>query len=67
MSDATEQKEQHLRKHSAFYTGADDVADPLFDQSEFFDPRDLVQVKYEGCNSPSAFWISCGRKGLGRC
>lgn len=47
MSDATEQKEQHLRKHGVFYAGADHVADPLFDQSEFFDPRDLVLVKYE--------------------
>lgn len=26
---------------------ADHVRHPLFDQSEFFDPRDLVQVKYE--------------------
>jgi transposase len=42
-----DQKEQHLRKHSAFYTDADGVTDPLFGQSEFFDPRDLVLVKYE--------------------
>src|SRR4051812_49751372 len=26
---------------------ADDVRDPAFVDSEFFDPRDLVQVKYE--------------------
>ncbi len=47
MSDADDQKEQHLRKHGAFYTDANAVADPLFDQNEFFDPRDLVLVKYE--------------------
>jgi transposase len=47
MSDATDQKEQHLRKHGAFYAGAAGVVDPLFDQSEFFDPRDLMLVKYE--------------------
>lgn len=47
MSDAGDQKEQHLRKRSAFYANGNAVADPLFDQSEFFDPRDLVLVKYE--------------------
>ncbi len=47
MSVANDQKEQHLRKHGALYADADAVVDPLFDQSEFFDPRDLVLVKYE--------------------
>ncbi|MCC7083478.1 MAG: hypothetical protein IT427_00560 [Pirellulales bacterium] len=47
MSDAGDQKEQHLRNHGAFYANAHAVADPLFDQSEFFDPRDLMLVKYE--------------------
>lgn len=47
MSDAIDQKAQYLRKHGAFYVGADAVADSLFDHSEFFDPRDLVLVKYE--------------------
>ena len=47
MSDAVDRKVQHLRKHGAFHAGADAVADPLFDDSEFFDPRDLVLVKYE--------------------
>lgn len=47
MSVANDHKEQHLRQHGAFYAGADAVVDPLFDQSEFFDPRDLVLVKYE--------------------
>jgi transposase len=45
MSDKDDPKEQHLRKHAAFH--ADAVADPLFEESEFFDPRDLVLVKYE--------------------
>ncbi len=47
MSVANDEKEQHLRKHGALYADADAVVDPLFDQSEFFDPRDLVLVKYE--------------------
>jgi transposase len=47
MSGSDDQKEQHLRKQGAFYADANAVADPLFDQSEFFDPRDLVLVKYE--------------------
>lgn len=47
MSDTDDPKEQHLRKHAAFHAYADGVADPLFEESEFFDPRDLVLVKYE--------------------
>jgi transposase len=47
MSVAKDEKEQHLRKQGALYAGAGAVVDPLFDQSEFFDPRDLVLVKYE--------------------
>lgn len=47
MSVPNDEKEQHLRKHGALYAGADAVVDPLFDQSEFFDPRDTVLVKYE--------------------
>lgn len=38
-------KEQALRDQNAFNTHA--VQDELFRASEFFDPRDLVQVKYE--------------------
>lgn len=40
-------KEQHLRRHGAFNRDAGSVGDPLFVNSEFFDPRDLVLVKYE--------------------
>jgi transposase len=42
-----DQKEQHLRKHGAFHANAAAVADPLFEESEFFDRRDSVLVKYE--------------------
>lgn len=47
MSDTDDPKEQHLRKHAAFHAYAEAVTDPLFEESEFFDPRDLVLVKYE--------------------
>lgn len=47
MSDKDDPKTQHLRKHAAFHAYANEVADPLFEESEFFDPRDLVLVKYE--------------------
>ena len=36
-----------LRKHGALHPRPEQVNDPLFDDSEFFDPKDLVQVKYE--------------------
>jgi transposase len=38
-------KEESLRDSGALNTHP--VADPLFRDSDFFDPRDLVQVKYE--------------------
>jgi transposase len=47
MSEPDDPKEQHLRKQAAFHVDADAVADPLFEDSQFFDPRDLVLVKYE--------------------
>ena len=47
MADPEDPKQQHLRKHGALYADAEVVVDPLFDHSEFFDPRDLVLVKYE--------------------
>lgn len=36
-----------LREHGALHSRPEQVRDPLFQQSEFFDPRDLVLVKYE--------------------
>jgi transposase len=40
-------KTEALRAHGALHPRPDDVRDPLFGTHEFFDPRDLVQVKYE--------------------
>jgi transposase len=36
-----------LRDNGTMNPSPDQVADPKFHKSEFFDPRDLVQVKYE--------------------
>ena len=40
-------KTEALRRQSALNAHAEDVTDPLFAGSNFFDARDLVQVKYE--------------------
>ena len=40
-------KEKALRKHASLNPHAGNVSDPLFTSSDFFDPRDVVQVKYE--------------------
>ncbi|HET8834471.1 MAG TPA: hypothetical protein VFN08_07050 [Gemmatimonadales bacterium] len=40
-------KEEALRAARALNPHPDAVADPTFASSEFFDPRDLVQVRYE--------------------
>jgi transposase len=47
MHDTDDRKEQNLQKCGSFNTAAQAVSDPLFDDSEFFDSRDLVLVKYE--------------------
>ena len=36
-----------LRESSTLNTGASRVADEVFQSNDFFDVRDLVQVKYE--------------------
>lgn len=36
-----------LSRHGTLNPRAEEVRDPLFEDSEFFDPRDLVQVRYE--------------------
>lgn len=36
-----------LRSHASLNPHPESVADPMFAGSDFFDPRDLVQVKYE--------------------
>jgi transposase len=40
-------KSQALREQGAFNPRPERVTDELFRQSDFFDPRDLPQVKYE--------------------
>lgn len=40
-------KGEALRAHGALHPHPERVRDPLFGSHEFFDPRDLVQVKYE--------------------
>jgi transposase len=40
-------KTDALRAHGALHPRPEAVRDPLFGSHDFFDPRDLVQVKYE--------------------
>jgi transposase len=40
-------KQEALRKQGALNPKPEQVTDPLFRRDPFFDPRDLVQVKYE--------------------
>jgi hypothetical protein len=42
-----DRKTHALRAHGSLNPTPEKVADPLFASSEFFDARDLVQVKYE--------------------
>mgnify|MGYP006288340387 FL=1 len=47
MSDSTDAKREALRAHRALHGWPQNVTDELFLTHEFFDPHDLVQVKYE--------------------
>jgi transposase len=47
MGKRTDAKSQTLREQGSLNANPQDVTDSLFQDSEFFDPRDLVQVKYE--------------------
>lgn len=40
-------KSEALREHGALHLRPERVTDELFRESEFFDPKDLPQVKYE--------------------
>jgi len=42
-----ESKKNYLRQEGTLNPFADKVCDPKFQEGEFFDPRDIVQVKYE--------------------
>ena len=45
MKAPRDSKGRALWKHGALHTRPEQVRDPLFQHSEFFDPRDLVLVK----------------------
>lgn len=42
-----QQKRQTLRRHGTLNPQSESVTHPLFQNSDFFDPDDLLQVKYE--------------------
>ena len=44
---SSDSKRDALRRHGAANPHPENVGDPLFEDSDFFDRRDLVQVKYE--------------------
>ena len=47
MSMPSETKIKALREQGALNPRPEDIRDPLFAENDFFDPHDLVQVKYE--------------------
>jgi transposase len=47
MENDEHKKEDALRANGTFNPRAERVSDPLFGKGDFFDARDLVQVKYE--------------------
>jgi transposase len=47
MDERQDGKGRALREHGTLNPRPEQVRDPLFQDSAFFDPRDLVQVKYE--------------------
>jgi len=47
MPQPIDSKAESLRQQGALNPHPQKVADPMFLRGEFFDPRDLVQVKYE--------------------
>lgn len=47
MNPAKDTKSRFLAAHGALHPHPERVQDPEFQQSDFFDPRDLVQVRYE--------------------
>ena len=47
MDEQQDSKTRALREHGSLHPRPVQVHDPLFQHSEFFDPRDLAMVKYE--------------------
>lgn len=46
-SDSQQPKAEALREEGTLNPAPDKVQDPKFQNSDFFDPRDVVQVRYE--------------------
>lgn len=46
-SRRSQRRQQALKAQGALHPHAERVSDPLFRESAFFDPHDIVQVKYE--------------------
>jgi len=46
-SSSSDRKLETLREQGTLNPHPEGVKDPLFQENEFFDPRDIVQVKYE--------------------
>jgi transposase len=46
-NSAQQRKRETLRRHGTLNPEPESVTDPLFHGNDFFDPNDLVQVKYE--------------------
>jgi transposase len=47
MPKVVDAKSKVLREQGCLHSHPEQVMDGLFQQSDFFDPRDLIQVKYE--------------------
>jgi len=47
MPNKDDAKPRQLRKQGCLHAHPERVTDEVFQRSEFFDPRDLIQVKYE--------------------
>lgn len=47
VSNASDSKREILKQQGTLNPHPEDVRDPLFAENDFFDPLDLVQVKYE--------------------
>lgn len=47
MNQSIDPKSEVLREQGCLNSRPERVKNELFQQSEFFDPRDIVQVKYE--------------------
>jgi transposase len=47
MAKVTDAKSKALKEQGCLHARPEKVIDELFQQTDFFDPRDLIQVKYE--------------------